>query len=53
MTRNKMGGQNHHQNQAIEESGQIITTSHEFSPQKVAKEGEVPLFQVFQVGELL
>ena len=33
-------------------SGQIIATSHEFSPQKVAKKGKSPYFREIKVGEI-
>ena len=34
-------------------SGQIIATSHDLGPQKVAKEGKSPYFREIQVGEIL
>ena len=34
-------------------SGQIIATSHDLGPQKVAKEGKSPYFRKIQVGEIL
>ena len=34
-----------------DESGQIIATSHDRFPQKIAKEGTPPYFREFQVGE--
>ena len=33
--------------------GQIIATSHDLGPQKVAKEGKSPYFREIQVGEIL
>ena len=33
-------------------SGQILETSHEFSPQKVAEEGKSPYFRERQSGEI-
>ncbi len=33
--------------------GQIIATSHDRKPQKVAKEGKSPYFREISVGELL
>ncbi len=34
-------------------SGQIIATSHDLGPQKVAKGGKSPYFRKIQVGEIL
>ncbi len=34
-------------------SGQILATSHDLGPQKVAKEGKSPYFREIQVGEIL
>ena len=33
-------------------SGQILETSHEFSPQKVAEEGKSPYFRERECGEI-
>ena len=39
--------------QVITLSGQIIATSHDLGPQKVAEEGKSPYFRKIQVGEIL
>ena len=35
------------------ESGQIIATSHDLGPQKVAKEGKSTYFREIEVGQIL